>query len=290
MGIIRRTLRPLARPLAPVTRVVGPPLRRLVAPVTRWWRRTGRDWPWWLVIMLLVVLWMVVQILTTEAYGEAWDNILPGLETTIYLTLLSFAVAMPLGLFIGMGRLSKNRFVNTIAQVYIEFMRGMPMIVWIFVVAFVLTPDVADLFNKRTRDFDMLYRGAAALCLFYAAFIAEVFRAGIQSVGSGQVEAARAIGLGRYRTQRHIVLPQALRNALPALGNDFIALMKDTALVSILAVSEVTYRARIYVGTSFRVRESYFILVVIYVTLTLSLSLALQWWERRLEIPGRVED
>lgn len=245
---------------------------------------------WWLVGMLAIIGWMVVQVLTSDNYREAWDNISPGLETTLYLTLISFLIAMPLGLFIGMARLSKNRIVNTIAQIYIEFMRGIPMIVWIFIVAFVVTPELADLLGKRTRDFPPLYRGVAALCLFYAAFIAEVFRAGIQSVEPGQVEAARAVGLSRYRTQRHIVLPQALRNALPALGNDFIALMKDTSLVSVIAVAEVTQRARIYVGSSFRTREAYFILAVIYVTLTLILSLLLQWWERRLEIPGREED
>lgn len=270
---------------APVTtRLPIPPV------VVRWWRRTARDWPWWLIVMLGIVAWMIVQIVTTEAYGEAWENIIPGIETTLYLTVISFLIAMPLGLIIGMGRLSTNRFLNTISQVFIEFMRGMPMIVWIFIVHAVMTPEIADLIGQRTRWIQPLYRGAIALSLFYAAFIAEVFRAGIQSVDQGQVEAAKAVGLSRYRTQRHIVLPQALRNALPALGNDFIALMKDTSLVSIIAVGEVTQRARIYAGSSFRFRESYFILAVIYVTLTLGLSLLLQWWERRLQIPGRAED
>ena len=133
----------------------------------------------------------------------------------------------------------------------------------------------------------MEWRGGAALCLFYAAFIAEVFRAGIQSVDHGQVEAGLAVGLSRWQTNRHIVLPQALRNALPALGNDFIALMKDTSLVSVLAVSELTQEARIYSGSSFRIRESFFILAVLYVSLTLLLSLVLQVWEKKLEIPGR---
>ncbi len=244
---------------------------------------------WWLIVMLSIIAYMGVQIVTNEAYNEAWDNIVPGLKLTLYLTIGAFMIAMPLGLFIGMGRLSNNRIIATIAQVYIEFIRGMPMLVWLFVVAFVLTRDLADLINIRTRDISMAWRGGAALCLFYAAFIAEVFRAGIQSVEPGQIEAAKAVGLGRYRTNRHVVLPQALRNALPALGNDFIALMKDTSLVSVLAVGEITYEARIYLGSSFRIRESYFILAVIYVTLTLALSLLLQWWERHLVIPGREE-
>ncbi len=249
-----------------------------------------RGFEWWLVVMLTVIGYMAVQIITNEAYNEAWDNIIPGMKLTLYLTVGSFLVAMPLGLFIGMGRLSKNRLINTAAQVYIEFIRGMPMLVWLFVVAFILTRDIADVLGLKTRDIGMTWRGGAALCLFYAAFIAEVFRAGIQSVEPGQIEAAQAVGLNRFRTNRHVILPQALRNSLPALGNDFIALMKDTSLVSVLAVGEITYEARIYLGSSFRIRESYFILAVLYVSLTLVLSLGLQLWERKLAIPGRAEE
>ena len=244
----------------------------------------------WLWVMCGIIALMVFAILTNDEYQEAFEEIIPGLKITLQLTVVSFLVAMPLGLFIGMGRLSSNRVINTIARVYIEFVRGMPMLVFIFVVAFVLTKDFADLIGIKTRDIDMMWRGAAALTLFYAAFIAEVFRAGIQSVDGGTIEAGRAVGLSRLQVTRHITLPQALRNALPALGNDFIALMKDTSLVSVLAVSELTQEARIYSGSSFRIRESFFILAVIYVTLTLVLSLGLQAWERYLEIPGREGD
>ncbi len=252
--------------------------------------RSNADFPWWLIVMVGIIGLMGFAILTDDGYQEAWTNIIPGLKLTLYLTVGSFLVAMPLGLAIGMGRLSTNRVINTLCQVYIEFIRGMPMLVWIFVVAFVLTPDFADLIGVRTRDIDEVYRGAAALCLFYAAFIAEVFRAGIQSVDRGTIEAGYAVGLTRWQVTRYVTLPQALRNALPALGNDFIALMKDTSLVSVLAVNELTQEARLYLGSSFRTRESYFILAVLYVALTLILSLALQWWERSLAIPGRDSD
>ncbi|MDG2026395.1 MAG: amino acid ABC transporter permease [Acidimicrobiales bacterium] len=268
----------------------GVPLDASRSPLAGFRRMRGREFQWWLAVMMAIIGWMLFQVIVSDEYREAWTAIKPGMQTTLYLTVLSFVVAVPLGLIIGMGRLSKNRFLNTISQVYIEFMRGMPMIVWIFIVHNVATPEIADLLGIRTRSIPILYRGAAALCLFYAAFIAEVFRAGIQSVDPGQVEAAKATGLSRYRTQRHIVLPQALRNALPALGNDFIALMKDTSLLSVIAVHEVTQQARIYSGSSFRFREAFFVLAVIYVTLTLVLSLLLQWWERRLEIPGNDED
>ena len=246
-----------------------------------------REIPWWLFIMIGLIGWMAVLIAFSDAYQEAFREIIPGLKITLYLTIGSFAAAMPLGLFIGLSRMSKNTFVSTIATVYIEFIRGVPMIVCIFTIAFVLTPDFADIIGVRTRDIPPVWRGGAALCLFYAAFIAEVFRAGIQSVDRGQTEAAKAIGLSGRHTMRFIVLPQAIRNTLPALGNDFISLMKDTSLVTVLAVGELTQEARIYSGVSFRFRESFFILLVIYVTLTLGLSLLLRLWERYLEIPGR---
>ena len=132
----------------------------------------------------------------------------------------------------------------------------------------------------------MALRGAAALSLFYAAFIAEVFRAGIQSVPITQSEAGRSMGMTEGQITRKVVLPQAVRNMLPALGNDLIALMKDTSLVSVLAVRELTQMARLYSGSSFRFREAFFILMVIYVVLTLGLSLLLRWYERKVAIPG----
>ena len=175
--------------------------------------------------------------------------------------------------------------IRNTATLYIEFVRGIPMLVWIFFIALVLVPSFTNLINLESRAVSEVIRGATALSLFYAAFIAEVFRAGIQSVPVGQIEAGRAVGLNETQIMRRITLPQAVRNMLPALGNDLISLMKDTSLVSILAVNELTQMARLYAGSSFRFRESYLVLVVLYVTLTLLLSLMLRWYERRIAIP-----
>jgi len=251
--------------------------------------------PYWLIVMLGIIGFMVFQVIVNDAYREAYTEILPGLKLTLIVTVGSFVASMVLGLIIGIARVSSNRVLETVARVYIEFVRGMPMLVWLFLIALVLTPDMVDLINKifgsdvKTRSVSFAWRGAIALCLFYAAFLAEVFRAGIQSVDHGQMEAGKALGLTDRHVLRKITLPQAFRNTLPAFGNDLIALMKDTSLISVIAGAELTYHARIYSGSSFRFREAFFVLAVFYVTLTLILSLLLQVWERHLEIPGRAE-
>jgi len=125
-----------------------------------------------------------------------------------------------------------------------------------------------------------------ALGLIYAAFIAEVFRAGIESIPTGQREAGESVGLSKSDILRFIVLPQAIRNIMPALGNDLIALLKDSSLVSILAVKELTQMTKIYTGSTFQFMEGYFVLTGFYLVLTLSLSLLLRWYERRIQVPG----
>lgn len=256
----------------------------------------SKEFPYWLIAMLLIIGAMVFLVIFNPEYQEAFTRIFPwplsateGILLTFYLTISSFIVATFLGLMIGLARVSRKVWVRNVAALYIEFIRGIPMIVFIFAIAFFIAPDFADLIGQPSRAIPQAVRGAAALSLFYAAFIAEVFRAGIQSVPSSQSEAARALGLGNRQIMRRVVLPQAVRNMLPALGNDLISLMKDTSLVSVLAVRELTQMARLYSGSTFRFRESFLILMVIYVILTLCLSLILNWYEKRIEIPGRLE-
>lgn len=244
------------------------------------------EFPWWLVAMVVLILGMVVAIGLSTDYNEAYFVILPGLTLTLVTTIASFVLATLLGLLLGLMRMSRNGFLRNTSQLYVELVRGIPFIVFVFVVAFVLVPEITNLVGIQSRTFRPVWRGIAALSLFYGAFIAEVFRAGIQSVDDGQREAGRAVGLSEGQITRFVVLPQAVRNMLPALGNDLIALMKDTALLSILAVREMTQLTRIYTGSTFKIREGFFVLTVFYVTLTLILSLLLRWYEKRIEIPG----
>ncbi|MEJ2150436.1 MAG: amino acid ABC transporter permease [Chloroflexota bacterium] len=141
--------------------------------------------------------------------------------------------------------------------------------------------------SVQNKDVPITLRAIIALAVTYGAFLAEIFRAGIQSVGHGQTEAARSLGMSRGQAMRYVILPQAVRNVLPALGNDFVAMVKDSSLVSVLAVRDITQLARLYAGRTFRFRESYITLAVMYLTLTIMLSFLVRQLERRLRRHAR---
>ena len=132
------------------------------------------------------------------------------------------------------------------------------------------------------RDLSLMWRAIIALMIGYSAFIAEVFRAGIQSVDKGQIEAAKALGLSRFQRFRLVVFPQAVRVILPPLGNDFVAMVKDSSLVSVLGVADITQMGKVYASGSFRFFETYSIVAYVYLILTIGLSLALRALEKRL--------
>jgi polar amino acid transport system permease protein len=225
---------------------------------------------------------MTLLIITRENYNEAFKFIVPGIQVTLYTTFVAFGIALILGLFAGLGSISHNTVIRNIAVTYVEFVRGVPTLVLIFTVAFVLVPIVAEALNIDNKFVSQNTRAIVALALIYGAFLAEVFRAGIESIPSGQMEAARSVGMSYYQAMRHIILPQAIRNISPALGNDFIAMLKDSSMVSLLAVRDITQRARLHAGSTFRFRESYLVLTFLYLSMTLTLSLLLRWYERRL--------
>jgi polar amino acid transport system permease protein len=133
------------------------------------------------------------------------------------------------------------------------------------------------------RSIPMNIRAIIALSVTYGAFLAEIFRAGIQSINRGQMEAARSQGMSHGQAMRYVILPQAIRNVLPALGNDFVSMLKDSSLVSVLAVRDITQVARLYAGHSFRYSETYITLAIIYLTLTVTLSLFVKSLERRYQ-------
>ncbi|MXU64268.1 amino acid ABC transporter permease [Oceanomicrobium pacificus] len=252
----------------------------------------NRDFPWWLVAALALGAFLTWKILSDPIYTQILEIVGKGVGITIFVTLTAFALASALGLLLAVCVLSPSLLLRQIARFYIEIVRGIPILVLLFYIAFVGAPALVAGWNAlaeplgldpiRTRDLSLMWRAILALTIGYAAFIAEVFRAGIQAVDRGQIEAAKALGLGPWQRFRHIVFPQAIRMILPPLGNDFIALIKDSALVSVLGVADITQMGKVYAAGSFRFFETYNIVAFIYLIMTVGLSLGLRALERRL--------
>ncbi|MCB8982742.1 MAG: amino acid ABC transporter permease [Ardenticatenaceae bacterium] len=246
------------------------------------WRDNWREFPWWLVAILGFLVVMAILVFTNENIREAFLFIIPGIRLTLYITLAGFALALVLGLLAGLGRISSNALVRNIAITYVEFIRGVPTLVLILTLAFVLVPAISNGMGIDNRNVSIELRAILSLAIIYGAFLAEIFRAGIESISKGQMEAARSLGMNYRQSMQFIILPQAIRNISPALGNDFIAMLKDSSLASVLAVRELTQRARLYAGSTFRFPESYLVLTFCYLTMTIALSLLLRWYEQRL--------
>ncbi len=261
----------------------------------------ARRFPWWLAALIAAILSVYVLIFVNPSYAETFAFVREGLMVTISVSLSAYGIALVIGLFAGLGRISRNVVFNNIATFYVETIRGVPMLVLIFYLALVGVPMVVEwvkgmgaslvdlgiglgssLERLDIQQIPMATRAIVALAVTYGAFLAEIFRAGIQSIEPGQMEAARSLGMSYGQAMRYVILPQAVRNVLPALGNDFIAMLKDSSLVSVLAVRDITQLSRLYAGRSFRFREAYTILLVMYLSMTIVLSMAVRYLERRM--------
>ena len=210
-----------------------------------------------------------------------WDivKILPeGIVVTFQVTLASICLTLPLGCLVGLGRLSRIRIINLVASTYVEIIRGIPLLVQLFYIFFGLS---------KFLQVPATLAAVISLSFCYGAYMGEVFRAGINSISIGQTEAARSLGFSRLQTTRYIILPQAWRIILPPVGNECIALLKDTSLISIVAVSDVFRVARESVSTSFLYFETYSVVAIIYLIITLILSKCVSMMEARLSYYDR---
>lgn len=260
------------------------------------------EFPWWVLGIVVIAIGAFYLISTRSNFREALNFIRIGIGITITTTLYAYSIALVLGLVAGLGRISRNVVVRNLATLYVELVRGIPILVLIFYIALVLVPDSLGIFKVfgawlssvglafigeplariNNDNISLNVRAIIALSVTYGAFLAEIFRAGIQSIGKGQMEAARSLGMSYAQAMRYVILPQAIRNVLPALGNDFVAMVKDSSLVSVLAVRDITQVARLYAGRTFRFREAYTILAILYLGMTLILSFVVSMLERRL--------
>jgi len=260
----------------------------------------GQDFPWWLVVAGAIAVVVAIVIASNDIYSQVFGIVARGVWITILVTIVAFAMASALGLAIALMALSRSRWLSQAARFYVEIIRGVPILVLLFWIAFAGVPAFVAGWNAATaslqsagllpelqvRDISLLARAVIALTIAYSSFIAEIFRAGIQSVDGGQIEAGKALGLSRYRRFRHIVWPQAFRTILPPYSNDFVSMVKDSSLVSVLGVADITQMGKVYAAGSFRFFETYSIVAYIYLILTVGLSIALRALERRMRNRG----
>jgi polar amino acid transport system permease protein len=258
--------------------------------------RPRGEFPLWLLAAVLGGILGFWLILSDADYAQIFRALSGGIVTTLWVTFVAFALACILGLFVALARTSGIYLLRQVATFYVEIVRGIPILVFLFYVAFVGAPWIVEAVNwslvplvelgwaepLTVRDFDFTWRAIVALTVCYSAFIAEIFRAGIEAVDRGQIEAARALGLKPMQIFRFVVAPQALRIILPPLGNDFISMIKDSALVSALGVQDITQIGKVYSSGTFKFFETYNVVVFLYLTLTISLSLLVRLLEHRL--------
>jgi polar amino acid transport system permease protein len=196
-----------------------------------------------------------------------------GILVTFEVTFSAIAFALLLGLITGIGRISKNRIINAVASTYVEVVRGIPLLVQLFYIYYAL--------GRFVRVPDMV-AAIIAMSFCYGAYMGEVFRAGIESIDKGQTEAARSLGFNPTQTMMYVILPQAWRTILSPVGNEFIALLKDTSLVSILAVADLLRRGREFAAESFAYFETYTMIALVYLLITLILSKLVSLLEEKL--------
>ena len=269
--------------------------------------------PWWLLLIALLITLFALRVGDRHPYPVIWNAVQDGIWTTIWVSIVAYIIAVILGLIVALLRRSRNVIVYQLVTLYVEAVRGIPTLVLVYYMALAGIPQLISIGNDfgewlswltitlnvtgstsyditfqglgqslaefKTRDFPNEYRAIIGLAISYSAFLSEVFRAGIDSIGTGQREAAASLGMTRWQEMRLIVLPKAIRIVIPPLANDFIAMLKESSLVALLGVEDITRQGQTYAASTFRFFESYNVVALTYLVLTLSLSMLVKLLE-----------
>jgi polar amino acid transport system permease protein len=247
---------------------------------------------WWLVAAVLAIV-IALIVFIPGTYLRMWNFIKDGIVNTIWITVVSFLATLILGLFGALGRISKNKILNLFTSLYVEIIRGIPLLVqliwWYFAAPAIIrnfgsTYNIPMLANYVAPGILMAIIG---LTICYGAYMTEIYRAGIQSIPPGQMEAARSLGMNYFQAMRYIIFPQAVRVILPPVGNEFTALLKDSSLVSAVVISDLTRRGREFVAISFQPIETYTFIALLYLIMTLVSARIATFLERRFRISER---
>ena len=243
--------------------------------------------PWWGLVILVVGLAVILVTVRSDPFWNILLFVRDGIVITALLTVTSFSLILVLGLIGGLGRLSRNRFILGVATLYVEIVRGIPLLVqliwWYFAFPVVVQEigrglDITFMANYRANP---IFTAITGLTVCYGAYMSEIYRAGIQSIPKGQTEAARSLGMTHFQSMRHVILPQAVRVVLPPVGNEFIALLKDSCLVSVVAVADLTRRGREFMATHFNPIEVWTMVALLYLIMTLFSARGVSWIEKK---------
>ena len=224
-------------------------------------------------VLLLVILCLVKK----DVYWKIFLYTVTGIPTTFECTVFAILGAVIIGILTGLGSSSKNRLVNQLCGVYVELIRGIPLLVQLMFLYYALGSLI---------HIDGIVAAIVALSICFGAYMGEIIRAGIQSIPKGQTEAATALGLSKSQTFIHVILPQTIKVVLPAIGNEFISMLKDSSLVSILALSDILKRGREYISRTFLSLQTMLVVALIYLILTLILSRLVGLMEEKLHKNG----
>ena len=248
---------------------------------------------WWWLVAAVVAIVALLAGLEPDPYWRIIKFVSDGLLVTVGVTVTAFILTLILGLVTALGRLSKNGFVRWFTTIYVEVARGVPLLVqllfWYFAFPSIIQA-LGRLINYEpfthylANPFAMAILG---LTFCYSAYMSEIYRAGIQSVPKGQNEAARSLGMTHNQAMRHVILPQAFRTVLPPVGNEFISLLKDSSLVSVVSVADITRRGREFMAASFLPVETWMMIALIYLIMTLISARVVAWIERKTQTEAR---
>lgn len=219
------------------------------------------------------------QFIDTQFVLSTGRLLLEGALVTLQITLVAVSCGVLIGLFVGVAELSSYRILRIPAKIYVDIIRGTPLLVQIFIIYFALPAII----GMRIEP----YIAAVVACSINSgAYVAEIFRAGIQSIDKGQFEAGRSLGLNWYQTMLKIVIPQAFRRTIPQLGNEFIAMLKDSSLVSVIGFEELTRKGQLVIAATYRSFEIWSAVAIIYLIMTLTISRLVSYLEKKYNSNG----
>jgi len=218
--------------------------------------------------------------------SAVFPSLLKGAVLTVQVTALSEMFGIIIGMFTGMGKLSKNKIIRVICSAYVDLIRGTPLLVQVFLIYFGLPNLILQITGNRF-PIDPFVAAIWACSINSGAYVAEIFRSGIQSIEKGQMEAARSLGMNKAQAMRYVILPQAIRRIIPPLGNEFIALMKDTSILSAIGLEELVRKGQLYTSSTFASFPVYTGVMFVYLVMTMVVSRFVTYMERRLKVVDR---